>query len=64
MNQTWYVVSSVYVESRIEKISALACPWKQFGFHTKIPIISNNYLRNFEISFFDLVIELAKLNQT
>ena len=42
MNQTWYAVSSVYVESRIERISAIACPWKKFGFHTSFPIISNN----------------------
>ena len=64
MNQTWYAVSSVYVESRIERNSAIACPWKKFGFHTSFPIITNNQLRNFEISFFDWVLELAKLNQT
>ena len=34
------------------------------GFHTKIPINSDNNLWNFEIGFFDWVIELSKLNQT
>ena len=63
-NQTWYAVSSVYVESRIERISAIACHWKKFGIHTKVPINSKNYLRIFQTSIFDWVIDLSKLNQT
>ena len=64
LNQTWCAVSSVYVESRRERISAIACPWKKLGFHTKIPINSKNSLRNFQIRIFDWVVELSKFNQT
>ena len=34
LNQTWYVVSPVYAEYRIEGFSAIAGLWKELRFRT------------------------------
>ena len=61
-NQTWYAVSSVYVESRTKIIFAIACLGKKLVFHTEICEYFE-YLIS-KIGHFHRVKELFKSNQT
>ena len=36
LNQKWYAVSHVYIESRIEEVLAIVFLWKKLGFRTEI----------------------------
>ena len=42
MNQTGYGVYHGCLDSKTERISAIACLGKKLVFHTKVAIISNN----------------------
>ena len=62
LDETWYGVTPVYVESKTKRIFAIACLGKKLVFHTEIC----DYFKYFflKIGLFRRIKELSKWNQT
>ena len=62
LNQTRYRVSHVYLESKTERIFAIACLEKKLAFHTQFCYYFEYWI--FKYNIFHRVKELFKSNQT
>ena len=62
LNQTWYGVSPVYLESKTERIFGIDCLGKKLVFHTEICYYFKKII--LKKGLFRRVKELSKVNQT